>query len=495
MRSFSFVVAVLCVLAVSPWARAMPPQDEPAAAHRVVGLEAVAKSWAMDPRDAVVLDPNKLMLGISGCALGSHTDYAWSDNVLGHPRFTMAWPGRRHVWNGATFIPIDPTTYPIYVATYRATRVVTPRFWDFHVMMPTRTDLENKYSFVRPDNPVTGVSMIGDGKLRELRVDMRTVSLTPDAEVFVANPLTSLWLGVRAGLDTPAVFELVGLRMESTAETRRADPFADEAPIQFRVTDPKGEAIGGAEVALDAQRINFARRGKSDAFGRVSLTPLENAAGVHTVRVEKEGWMPAEFDDLRVGGDGSVTLVLEKAVVYRGRVVDERGAGIPNVAVRMYPAGWRSSATEGRSLVRVAVATGPDGRWISPPMPASSEDLCLRLTHIDYVSDPAAEVKAGHSVEQLVRDYPVAVMRDGVRVRGQVRPAPGQTLKKMESQLTLGGHSERMIRWGADDGFFDLGTIEPGAATLTLKARGHQDVVIDLAQYREDTVLDVQLEE
>ena len=494
-QSSLLALCAACVLTAVPRAGAASPQDAPADAHRVVEVDAVKRSWAMDPRDAVVIDPGKLLLGISGCALGSHTDYAWSDNTLGHPRFTMAWPGRRHIWNGATLIPIDPTVYPIFVATYRATNVVTTRFWDFHVAMRTKADLPGKYNFVRMDNPDTSVPMIADGKLRELRVDTRKVHLSPDDAVIATNPLTSMWLGVRAGLDTPASFELVGMRMESVAETRRSEPYENATPIRFRVTDPEGEAVGGATVTVDAQRINFARSAKSDVFGWVSLTPLENMAGVHTVRVEKEGWMPAEFHDLRVGGHGAVDLVMEKAVVYRGRVVDERGAGISNVAVRMYPAAGGSGRSGGRSMTRVAVATGPDGRWVSPPMPAGVEQLCLRFTHIDYVSDREAEVKPGHSAEQLVREYPVSVMRDGVRIRGRVYPAPGQTLYKVESQLILGGHSEPKLRWASDDGFFDLGTIEPGVGQLTLKAKGHQDVVIDLSPYREDVVLDVQMEE
>ena len=492
-----FALAVLC------WGGAVASADQVgpdaiAKANRVVGLDAVTASWSMDPRDAVVLDPNRLMLGISGCAVGSHTDHAWTDQVAGHPRFNMGWPGRRHVWSSAGLIPIDVNTYPILVVTYRATHTHTQafRFWDAIITLRTDTGLESKYNFVRADNPVTGTPMISDGQLREFRIDTRDVHVSPDHAVFASKTFKSLWVGVRAGAIAPATFELVGMRLESTDQTRPDQPFADEAPIRFRVTDSKGNPIEGAAVTLDAQRINFARSGQSDRFGEVSVTPMGNDTGQHTARVEKEGWMPTEFRDLRVGADGYATLALEKAVVYRGRVADERGAGIAGVSVRMYPA--TSSATAaagGRSLTRVAVATGPDGRWTSPPMPASVGDLCLRLTHLDYVSDAAAKVKPGHNAEQLIRGYPVAVMRDGVRLSGQMHPAAGQKLSSVKTQLIINGRPRRLMSWVSGDGVFDLGVIERGTAQLLLTAKGHQDMVIEIGEDHDGTPLNVQMEE
>ena len=107
---------------------------------------------------------------------------------------------------------------------------------------------------------------------------------------------------------------------------------------------------------------------------------MGNESGQHMVRVEKDGWVRTDFDDLRVGDDGAVPLVLEKAVVYRGQIVDERGAGIRNVAVRMHPADGGAAVGTGRTMTWVAVATGADGRWQSPPVPASIEAMSLRYT-------------------------------------------------------------------------------------------------------------------
>ena len=185
-----FALVVLC------WGGAVASADQVgpdaiAKANRVVGLDAVTASWSMDPRDAVVLDPNRLMLGISGCAVGSHTDHAWTDQVAGHPRFNMGWPGRRHVWSSAGLIPIDVNTYPILVVTYRATHTHTQafRFWDAIITLRTDTGLESKYNFVRADNPVTGTPMISDGQLREFRIDTRDVHVSPDLSlIHISEP-------------------------------------------------------------------------------------------------------------------------------------------------------------------------------------------------------------------------------------------------------------------------------------------------------------------
>ena len=457
--------------------------------------QAVKDSWKMSPRDAVVLDTN-LIFKISSCAMGSHTDYAWIDASQEYPRFAVAWPQRRHVWIGSPLIPIDINVYPILVLTYRAHGTEQNRFWDYHVDLFTDAGMGSPYRGIRVANPETSTPLIADGQLREFRIDTREIEIKPESGVFATRPFTHIWVGTRSGLEVPATFDLVGLRLEATDKTRLPEAYADEQPVRLRVTDPAGRPVGDAQVTVDAQRINFARTGRTDRFGYVTLTPQGNATGQHTVRVEKDGWMRTEFDGLQVAGDGAVPLVVERAVVYRGQIIDERGAGIPNVSVRMYPADSRhAGASPGRVLTRTAVATGPDGRWQSPPMPARIEQMCLRYTHTGYVSDRHAEVKPGHDRDQLIREYPVAVMRDGLQLHGRITPAAGQTLEGVKTELVVDGMRKPLPGWVHEDGTYGHGAIEPGRGQLVVKATGHQDYTVDFSGGAGRLELGVQLVE
>ena len=484
-RSLVYLLLLLSLVAC-------PSLGQAVGTNELTTFEALAESWQMSPRDAVVLDPN-LMIKTSSSAMWFHTDYAWIDEAQGHPRFSVGWPGRRHVWKAGKLLPIDINVYPILVMTYRAKGVEQPRFWDYHIVLTTKAEVRSPFGSIRVDNPETATALVPDGKLRAFRIDTRQVEMKPGTGLLATNPLTAMAIGTRAGLEGVGSFELVGMRFEATDATRRADYFVDEDSVRLRVIDPEGRPLEGADVTIDAQRINFARSGKTDRFGYVTLAPMGNESGQHLVRVEKDGWVRTDFDDLRVGDDGAVPLVLEKAVVYRGQIVDERGAGIPNVAVRMHPADGGAAVGTGRTMTWVAVATGADGRWQSPPVPASIEAMSLRYTHIDYVSDRYAETKPGHDTDQLIRAYPVSVMRDGLKLHGRITPATGKTLEGAVTELVVEGISQPLPGWVHADGTYGHAVIDPGHGQLIVKVPGHQDTTVDFSGGVGPLRLDVQL--
>lgn len=445
--------------------------------HTIVSEANIEDANQLSPQQAVVLDPN-LMFGISNCAMGSHTDYAWTQGIDKHLRFVVAWPNHRHVWIASNLLPIDPQVYPVMVMTYRANQTVQPRFWDYHVAFTD--DRHSGGHAMRPDNPEFESPLVTDGQLREYRVDLRTCNVGPKNTETFQGKITTFWVGTRSGMKVPATFDLVGMRFESTQQTRPQTVYGDDAPIEVRIVDQTGLPVANAKVTVDAQRVNFARSVITNAEGYAKITPLKNEVNQHMLRVEKEGFVTTEFFKVVPIAKEARELHISKAVVFRGTIVDDRGKGISNVAVRMYPANRFASSSGGQTRTRVAVKTDSDGRWASPPLPVEVTNMCLRFTHPDYVSDNHAEIKPGHNAQEMALSYPVAVMHDGVAYHSQVLPAEGLTLENLNVVLvTDQGDMSKLPAVVDEQGKFKFFTIALQSGQIFITAQNHEPMILD----------------
>ncbi|HCD34516.1 MAG TPA: hypothetical protein DER01_19055 [Phycisphaerales bacterium] len=462
----------------SPWVN--QHLGDKTTSHHPVTKDTIDHAKKLSPEQAVVIDPN-IIFSISNCAMGSHTDYAWTQTIDGHPRFTVAWPNHRHVWPSFNFMQVDPKVYPILVMTYRAKNTVQNSFWDYHIDLFSKTEkYRSPYRGIRPDVPTVGMPLVADGQLREYRVDTRTCQFKPGDGITPTNPYYSIWFGTRSGQQVPATFDFVGLRFESTDQTRPQTAYADDVPISVRVVDQTGLPINNAKVVVDAQRLNFARSDMTNKEGLATITPLKNEVDQHMIRVEKDGFVTTEFFNVTPLVNKPVTLHMSKAVVFRGTVVDDRGKGIPDVAVRMYPANRFESSSGGKVNTRVAVKTDSDGRWQSPPMPVEVTDMCLRLTHPDYVSDNHAMIKAGHSAKEMTLNYPIAVMHDGITFQSKVIPAQDLTLEKLKVVLTMDTlHNEQLKALTQSKDQFKFFTIARQSGQIFITAQNHEPLLID----------------
>jgi hypothetical protein len=447
--------------------------------HTIVSNATIDDAKQLSPQQAVVLDPN-FIFQITTCAMGAHTDYAWTEQIDGHLRFTVAWPNHRHVWNSYQFMEIDPKVYPVMVMTYRAKNTVQPRFWDYHIDLMSKTEkYHSPYRGIRPDVPTVGIPLVADGQLREYRIDTRTCEFKPGDGITPTNPFYAIWVGTRSGMQVPATFDLVGMRFESTPQTRPQTAYSDDAPIEVRIVDQTGLPIANATVTVDAQRVNFARAVVTNADGYAKITPLKNEVDQHMLRVEKDGFVTTEFFNVVPIPNQARTLHISKAVVFRGTLVDDRGKGIPNVAVRMYPANRFASSSGGQTLTRVAVKTDSDGRWVSPPMPVEVTNMCLRFTHPDYVSDNHAEIKPGHAAKDMALSYPIAVMHDGVAYHSKVLPAEGLTLENLNVNLSMSNTHELLPAVVDAQGKFKFFTIALQSGQIFITAKNHEPLLLD----------------
>lgn len=478
-------------------------------AGRPVAVDVRANPELIDPSEGVVLDPNYLWR-TSHCAVGQNTDYVWEDRSGRYPIFSVGEPLRRHVWNRIEFMPVDPERYPFLVLTYRAENLSKEdRPFDYILWF---SDEQARGGEGKGIHAVMNSDLIDDGKLRELVVDLRKVK--PRGFDRIRGLLDDFWLGVKAGPDatgeSPARFEFVGLRFDAD-DSKRHDAIKIDERIKVRVVDFHGRPVAGAKVTVDAQRINFARSAVTDANGRVSVTPLKNRVGMHMLRIEKDGWCPAEIpnvgDALEPSGLGGIVtilgieqtpadevrVVLHPARQLTGKLQNEDGEAIANASVELSVPALDNLYVGAAEIVnKVQLRTDEHGIWMSPPLPSNGASVDIRLSHPDYVDDPRSRdfptdeislesIRNGDLVLTMYRgatisanvrtadDGPadgtrVVVQTDHGQVRGFVDSAGRLEIRGVPTGsyhmlLTRNGHAPELIERTAEQSVNDLGDI------------------------------------
>ena len=88
---------LLTLLFTSPLCLAKPLKTgDTTRGHQIITQQNRDAVKQLTPQQAVVMDPN-IIFQITNCAMGAHTDYAWTESINGHWRFVVGWPKHRHV--------------------------------------------------------------------------------------------------------------------------------------------------------------------------------------------------------------------------------------------------------------------------------------------------------------------------------------------------------------------------------------------------------------
>lgn len=198
--------------------------------------------------------------------------------------------------------------------------------------------------------------------------------------------------------------------------------------VQGRAVDVQGQPVVGAAVRLLALGVSAAAR--TDLEGRFSLVGGYRVGG-YELDISAPGFLTARQQQR------SPTTVLHRAPIVQGRVVDERGAGIPGAAVAVDAAGG------GRS--RQTVTDDAGLFWITDLWPGLATvtafiprydvwqaRLTLAADHIEQVV-PVATRQLG--LLDLVTNPPGAVPT----VDGQ--PIPGCAVTPCLASLAIGDHA------------------------------------------------------
>ncbi len=402
------------------------------------------------PEKAVVIDPQ---LPWKSSSWAGHDDTALiaMEEEKDRPRFIVAQAGRRHVWIYYLAIPFDPQHYPIAVLTYRA-RNTNPDSADYYGLWiddTTGPNRDNIYPFVSND-------FIPDGQVRELRKDLRT--LNPKGEI------TGLALGVNCGKQSPAEFELIGLRFEADPDSRQARPIRLGSPVSIRVVDQAGKPVEGATVTVDAERANWSRSTTTDKDGRASVTPLANNFAKHMLRISKAGMASVELGGYRYKGPLPEQITLKRALRYGGVVRNEQSEPIAGTAVDILIPQRRR---------RINVFTDAEGRWQTPPLPDDLEGLMVRMAHPDYIFQSNHSAAADLPIDQLQDRTAVMTLRRGIPVSGIVVDKDGNPVSDARvRQGPVAWGLEHPFTYTDKEGRFHFPSTEPGEMILTVQKTG-----------------------
>jgi hypothetical protein len=213
--------------------------------------------------------------------------------------------------------------------------------------------------------------VISDGKMHELKVDLRRVQTSGGGVV------RGMALAVYSGNVVPATFDLLSLRFEAAgADKSASQPSHEDQRVTVLVSSGKNNTrVAGAAVVVDGERRNYARRAITDASGLANVMALSNASGGHVARVTKEGMGAGAGEaNTPIGGSFVVPISLSPAASYSGRVIDEAGKPVNGALVRLWT-DLDTNRQDDEPPSELAIADS-DGRW-QIAAPASARNVTL----------------------------------------------------------------------------------------------------------------------
>jgi protocatechuate 3,4-dioxygenase beta subunit len=405
-----------------------------------------ATDESLAPTQVVALDLD-LAWRPSSWSWKLNTERAWIARENRTTVFTIDEPNRRKIWVHYLSLPIDTARYPIVVMKYVATNTLP---------------VEGRYMLWLDDGtgpdfgqvaPFQSKDIVGDGQAHEVSFDLRNTK--------VGGGIIGMALAIDAGAKSPTSFELISLRFESAEKNGDVVPQAQTDPeLSVSVIDERGTPVVGAEVIVDAERLNFARRARTDGSGVATVRPLSNATGKHMVRVNASGM--ARADELANGA--KIQVRLARTERYGGRVTDEQGQPIEGATVLLL----------NRRQIERAVTDG-DGKWLSPPM-SSVGKVRLRVVHSRYYSTQVYDDSITR--DRLLDGSAVCVLKKGINVRGTIVNPEGKPVSNAE--VLLGESvSPSSCAFTDEQGSFEFGNAPPGPMLLTVQAKGYSPLLVD----------------
>lgn len=280
-----------------------------------------------------------------------------------------------------------------------------------------------------------------------------------------------------------------------------APPMPAEVETRFRVVDegqrPIAEASIYANIVAGNDVIN--RQLTTDADGIAVVRRRKDARSMR-VWADKpgyaglfRGWEREARGGVAVMPD-TFTFPMPKATTAGGRVVDQKGRGVPGVRLEVdCVVGGKMALPNGISYAPTLahgsmVMTDKDGRWRLDTVPVPATALSLRIAHPDYVSDVRYgeyQKAQGVTMAQLRAGGAVIRLAAGAHVSGTVTDAAGKPVPK----ALVVYHDEPGFAQGRHEvltderGKYALPTLKPGKHPITVIARGH------MPQLREVTVI------
>ncbi len=382
LMGLCFVVALAARPATAQETRATSgpaaPQTQPGAAATQPMVEGMKPDVA--PEKAIVLELRRPFVPDDNASDTYTLARCYGSDVIegSFPRLSVGSPKEFHAFH--LFFPLlspDARKYPIVVTTYRASRMPPDKIW-YGTWMSDETNAING-GF----HPLKKEEIISDGKVHEVRKDLRKADHVPE------GVSRTMLLQVSCDEIGPSEFDLIDMRFEAAPDAPVAEIKAD-APLELKVTG-EGQPIKGAKVILDYEWRNFARAGATNAEGAVTITPLANESHQHTARVEAPGWrmrqvvyvQPMPQPPAQPAPAHQVDLV--RGACYGGTIVDPAGHPVHGA---MVTASFTEPAQGNQPAITnepVMLMTDRHGHWRTPMLPAEPANVQLTLSyHTDW---------------------------------------------------------------------------------------------------------------
>jgi protocatechuate 3,4-dioxygenase beta subunit len=256
----------------------------------------------------------------------------------------------------------------------------------------------------------------------------------------------------------PGIYELTASREGRYGEQQvHVGSAWESAPVELvlgtalrlggRVTDPAGRPIEGAAVSVSREGPMWSRTVRTDSRGGFLLEPL--APGTYGMSVQAVRYVRGEVPPRLLEASEQIQISLEEAQLVEGRTVDEAGAPVEGVSLRLV----RAEAGPPGPSVSTA-RSGADGAFVlEAPEPGPWRVLA---SHPDF----RAEELQGSAPSRDVR----LVMRGGASLQVELVDERGRPVSRANILAGRGGAS-RTITTGASGGAVFRG-LEPGRYTL-----------------------------
>lgn len=212
----------------------------------------------------------------------------------------------------------------------------------------------------------------------------------------------------------------------------------------------------------------------TDAKGSHRIQLPAQEARYFFITAHKEGMSPRQFSwnsDQKIDLPESYTLAMEKGTSVGGIIQDEQGRPIADASVYLHVNDSRGKDDRVSAAVHNFPAkTDKQGRWICDMMPAEFQQVSVRLTHADYISDEHFGQTPAPPVEKLRDKTAVMVMKEGIAIVGRVLDSDGDPVP--QARVSRGDFNSNYSQTRSDEkGNFRIGPVNPGETVLVARSR------------------------
>lgn len=247
--------------------------------------------------------------------------------------------------------------------------------------------------------------------------------------------------------------------------------------LSVRVVDRQTDVpLAGIKIRTQINRESSTAT--TDEFGTLPIVLPDEKPELLAIRASEEGYVPVS---VTWSGRGSslelpkeYVLKLEPGTTIGGIIRDEEGNSVEGATVYLLVPGTNAPGEPRAQIWDHPVKTDTQGRWRCEILPSKLEDIWIRLSHPDFISDTRYGETPKPTIERLRDQTGVMVMKKGVTVTGRVLDGDGMPVEGAsvaQGSDRFGSHYPEIMTDA--QGRFIFRNVKPGELVLTVQTRRH----------------------